>query len=345
MRFSRVLNVVDSHAAGEVGRVVVGGVGDVPGATVFEKRIYLQENLDQLRKLLLFEPRGSVVQNANIIVPAAHPDAQMGYVILESTEYPAMSGSNTICVATVLLETGMLPMAEPVTELALESPAGLIRVRCECRDGKVLNVRFVNQPAFAYYLDARIDVDGLGTLTADVAYGGMTFVIVDAGRLGFALVPSEARALTEIGQRIKQAGAEQLRVSHPDDPRIPGITMTLFAGPLGEREGQLTARNAVVVSPGRVDRSPCGTGTSARLAVLHAKGLIRQGENFIHESITGTTFDSCVESTTRVGRYAAVVPAVAGQAWITGFTQLGLDPTDPFPQGYSLSDTWMTALE
>jgi proline racemase len=196
-------------------------VGNVPGQTMFEKRVYIEQNLDQLRALLLFEPRGAVWHNANIVLPSNNPEASLGYVILESTEYPAMSGSNTMCVATVLLETGMLPMAEPVTELVLESPAGLIRVHCECRDGKVIRAKLYNQPAFVYYQREAIDVPRVGQLTVDVAYGGMTYVLVDAADLGFVLHPDEGRALCEVGQRIKTAAAEQLEVEHPSTPTFP----------------------------------------------------------------------------------------------------------------------------
>ena len=348
MRWSRVVNVVYCHAEGEVGNVVTGGVGDVPGATVFEKRLYLEREMDDLRKLLLFEPRGAVVHNANIIVPATHPDAQLGYVILEATEYPAMSGSNTMCVATVLLETGMLPMTEPVTRLTLESPAGLITVECTCRDGKVLRVRFTNQPAFVYHLQAPVDVAGIGSVMVDVAYGGMTYALVDASALGFGLEPDEARDLCVLGQHIKAAADEQLVAVHPENPLIAGITQTEFMGPVRMVDGIQRARNAVIVSPGRVDRSPCGTGTSARLAVMSAKGQIRPGEDFVHESIIGTTFDSRIESTTRTGPFASVVTSVAGQAWITAMSQVGLDPTDPLshwlhPVRYVVGDPVSTA--
>ncbi len=346
MKFSRMLNVVDCHAEGESGKVVVGGVGNVPGETMFDKRVYLEQNLDQLRELLLFEPRGAVWHNANIVLPSNHPDAQLGYVILESTEYPAMSGSNTMCVATVLLETGMLPMEEPLTELVLESPAGIIKVQCECRDGKVLSAKLYNQPAFVYHLAETIDVPGLGDITVDVAYGGMTYVLVDADALGFSLRSDEARQLCEVGQRVKTAAAEQLVVEHPVNPQIPGITQTAFTGPLRretDAEGKeiVISKNAVIVSPGRVDRSPCGTGTSARLALLHARGEIQVGQLFRHESLIGSHFDSWVENTTSVGDRAAVIPSVAGRSWITSFNQLVLDPADPFPHGYTPSDTWM----
>ncbi|MFC9502864.1 proline racemase family protein [Streptomyces sp. NPDC057002] len=345
MRWNKTLTVVDCHAEGESGRVVVGGVIGIPGETVFDMRTYLATQQDDLRRMLLFEPRGAAHHNANILVPSRHPEAQMGYIILESTEYPAMSGSNTMCVATVLLETGILPMTEPVTNLALESPAGLIRVECDCEDGKVVRVRFVNQPAFCYFLEKPVKVEGLGEIVVDIAYGGMTYVLVDAERIGVELHPSEARTLCELGQRIKKAAAEQIIVCHPDNPEIPGITNTEFTGPLRREEGILTSRNTVVVSPGRVDRSPCGTGTSARLATMHARGQIAQGEPFIHESLIGSRFESSVLDTATVGPYDAVVPRVAGQAWITGLYQMGVDPTDPFPRGFTVADTWMRSID
>lgn len=267
----------------------------------------------------------------------------MGYVIMESEEYPAMSGGNTICVATVLLETGMIQMVEPVTEMTLESPAGLIKLRCECKDGKVLSVRFVNQPAFVYHMDAPVEVDGLGTVVLDVAWGGMAYAIVDAASVGLSLVPDDARQICLIGERIKAATAERLTAMHPENSDYAGITIIEFTDPVRREGDALVAKNAVVVSPGRIDRCPCGTGTSARLAVMHARNEIQPGETFIHESLIGSRFESTIESLTQVGDYDAVVPSVAGQAWITDISQVGLDPTDPFPLGYTLSDSWMRA--
>ncbi len=341
MRFSNILTVVGAHAEGEVGNVVVGGIGDVPGYTMFDKMRYLAENRDEIRQLLLKEPRGNVIRSANVVLPSNHPEAQLGYVVMESTEYPVMSGSNTICVGTVVLETGLVPMVEPVTELVLESPAGLIRLTCTCRDGKVTSVRFRNQPAFAYHLGAAVEVAGLGTLPVDVAWGGMAYVLVDAPSLGFQLAPDEARDLCVVGERIKQAAAAQLPVVHPEHPDFAGITITAFTRPAERIAGVLTARNAVVVSPGRIDRSPCGTGTSARLAVMHAREQIAVGEPFVHESIIGGRFDAMIEELTTVGSFPAVIPSVAGQAYLTDISQVGLDPADPFPQGYTLSDTWL----
>ena len=340
MRFSQSFQVVGVHAEGEVGNVIVGGFGQVPGETMFDKRNYLEHERDWLRKLLLTEPRGQVARNANIVLPSNHPDADAGYVIMESIEYPVMSGSNTICVATVLLETGMLEMTEPTTKLVLESAAGLIPVECTVADGKVTSVRFTNQPAFVYQLDAKVEVAGIGTVTMDVAWGGMAYIIMDAQSLGFRIEPHEGRDICNMVERIKQAAIEQIEAVHPTNPDFPGITIAEITNPPERIDGVLTAKNTVVVSPGRLDRSPCGTGTSARMAVMHARGQLKVGERFVHKSIIDSTFDCRIESTTEVGRIPAVVASVAGQAWITDLSTIVLDPTDPYPLGYRIADTW-----
>jgi proline racemase len=257
---------------------------------------------------------------------------------MESSDYPPMSGSNTICTTTVLLESGMVPMKEPLTVLTLDAPAGPIRVEAECRDGKVKSVKFANVPCFATHLDQSIEVDGLGSVKLDVAYGGAFFAIVDAKSLGFEVEPHEARDLVAVGNKIKAAAAKQLPVGHPENPHINTITFTEFAMPFGG--AGTTSRNAVIVSPGRIDRSPCGTGTSARLAVLHAKGLLKAGQGFTSESIIGSHFQAAIQSETSVANRKAVVPTIAGQAWITGIFQHGFDPSDPFRGGYTLPDTW-----
>ncbi|MFQ5971881.1 MAG: proline racemase family protein [Alphaproteobacteria bacterium] len=344
MRWKRAITVYGCHAEGEYGKVVTGGVLDPPGKTMFDKKRHLEQNADGLRKFLLFEPRGAAVQSANLVLPSSHPEAQAGYVIMESTEYPPMSGSNTICTATVLLETGMLPMREPETRLVLEAPGGLIELTARCRDGKVEQVRFANVPAFVLHLDAPLEVEGHGTIVVDVAYGGMMFALTDATTLGFAIAPDEARDICVLGQKIKAAAVEQLEAVHPENPEIRDVTIAAFTGPVRREGGRLTARNTVVVSPGRLDRSPCGTGTSARLAVMHARGEIRANEIFDHESIIGTHFLSEVVEATRVGGTPAVVTTVAGQAWITSVSQYGCDPGDPFPEGYTLSDTWLQTI-
>jgi proline racemase len=340
MHFTRMINVVGVHAAGEPNEVITGGVLDVPGATMFDKMTYLQNRRDDLRQFLLHEPRGKVSQCVNLVLPSNNPEADTGFVIMESEFYPAMSGTNTICTVTALLETGMIPMIEPVTRLVLEAPAGLVAVAAHCRDGKCESVTFENVPAFVFALDAKVEVEGLGTMTVDVAYGGMIYVLVDAAALGFNIVPGEASELVDLGERIKRAAAEQIRAVHPENPEIHTVNQTLFAGPLRNAEHGLRARNGVIVSPGRLDRSPCGTGTSARMAVMHARGQIGVGEKFVHESILGTEFIGEIVAELDIAGRPAIRPAITGCAWITAFHNYVLDPSDPFPAGYRLGDTW-----
>ncbi len=350
MRLARMIQAVDAHACGEPGRVIVGGVLDVPGATMFEKMAYLRDHADDLRLRMLREPRGYPATCCNLILPPTHPDADAGYVIMEQVEYPGMSGTNTICVVTVLLETGMLPMREPVTDLTLEAPAGLIRVRADCRDGKVTAVTFRNVPAFATHLDTPIEVRGLGAVTVDVAYGGMFYVIAEASQFGLRLTPDEGRDITRITEMVKAAARDQLPVVHPEQPGFAGITIGQLSGPPSGRHADM--RNVVTVSTGEldwdrpstwtgvIDRSPCGTGTSARMATLWAKGRLRLGEDFRHEGILDTVFTGRLVEETTVGPYRAVVPTISGQAWITGFNTIVVDPGDPFPDGFTVGDIW-----
>jgi proline racemase len=249
-----------------------------------------------------------------------------------------MSGSNTICVATVLLETGMVEMREPETTLRLEAPAGVVEVTARCNNGKCESVEFTNVQCFADRLDAQLEVDGLGTLTVDVAFGGMWYAIADAHALGFKLEPSEARELSVVGERIRLAAREQLPCEHPENPEIAGVSIVEIAEPW-QGVGAVT-KNAVVVAPGRLDRSATGTGLSARMAALHARGELHVGDAMTHASVIGSTFDGRIVSETVVGDRPAIVPAIRGSAWITGITQVLVDPTDPFPEGYLLSDTW-----
>src|SRR5437588_5688834 len=337
MRSRRTITVVGCHAGGEIGNVVVGGVLPPVGATVFEQTQTLARD-DSLRRLLLREPRGSVAVHANLIVPSTREDCDAGYIIMEPTEYPAMSGSNTICVATVLLETGMVEMHEPETTLRLEAPAGVVEVHATCHDGKCESVELTNVPCFADRLDAELDVDGLGTIAVDVAFGGMWYAIADAHALGFSLEPTEARELARVGELIRIAAREQLPCAHPDNPEIAGVSIVQIAEPW-QGVGAVS-KNAVVVAPGRLDRSATGTGLSARMAVLHARGVMHTGDAMTHASVIGSTFAGRIVSETTVGEKPAIVPAIRGSAWITGITQVIVDPTDPFPEGYLLSDTW-----
>lgn len=337
MRLDHIVNVVDAHTEGETSRVVVGGMGTVPGTTMLEKRDALMRDGHRLRDFLLCEPRGSVALCADIIFPSSHPDAEFGYVIIESTDYPPMSGTNTINTATVLLETGMVAMEEPVTRFNLEAPGGLVGIEAVCRDGKAESIRFVNRPAFVERLDATVSVPSIGELVVDIAYGGGYFVFVDAAALGYAVVPEEALELARLGETVKRAAAEQIEVVHPELPDVDSITFCCLLAP--PRDGG-HGRNTNIVSPGRLDRSPCGTATSARLAILQARGELGVGEDFVHESILSSRFVGRIEEMTKVGDRAAVVPSITGRSWIYSTAQLGHHPSDPYPQGYRLADTW-----
>ena len=329
--------MIGCHAGGEVGNVVVGGVEPPPGRTVFEQMQALRGD-DKLRRFLLREPRGSVATHANLVVPATRPDCAYGYVIMEPTEYPAMSGSNTICVATVLLETGMVEMHEPETVVRLEAPAGVVEVRCACRDGRVESVELTNVPAFVAHLDTALDVPGVGAISVDVAFGGMWYAIADAVELGFEVEPGEARELCRVGEAIRIAAREQLDCVHPEQPDVAGVSIVQIAEPW--RGIGNVSRNAVVVAPGRLDRSATGTGLSARMAVLHARGLMRVGDAMTHASPIGSTFDGRIVGETELGGIAAIVPAIRGSAFVTGRSELYVDERDPFPEGYLLTDTW-----
>ncbi|MGG1662049.1 proline racemase family protein [Brevibacillus sp. NRS-1366] len=337
MRLTNVIHTVDAHAEGEPSRIVVGGVINIPGRTMFEKKMYLEKEYDEFRRFLLYEPRGSVVLHADLVLSPTDPRADAGFIIMEATDYPAMSGSNTMCTVTVLLETGMIPMQEPVTSLVLESPAGLLPVEAHCRNGKCERVTFTNTPSFVTHLDAKIHVPEIGEMIVDVAYGGAFFVFVDAQALGFKIVPEEAAELSRLGELIKRAAAEQLPVVHPENKDIHTISFTTFVAP--PRVGG-DGRNTTIVSPGRVDRSACGTATSARLAILAERGQLAPGKDYVHESILDTNFIGRILETTTVGPYKAIVPSISGRAWITGFHQLGIDPTDSFKAGFTLSDAW-----
>lgn len=340
MKLSRMITVVGAHAEGEPNEVITGGVLNVPGTTMFEKARWLETQGDELRAFLLHEPRGKVTMCTNLVLPTNNPEADAGYVIIEPASYPPMSGTNTLCTVTVLLETGMIQMKEPYTELTLEAPGGLIRVRAECCDGKVLSVSFKNVPSFILHRDKMIEVEGYASLRVDVAYGGMLYVIADAKDCGFDITPDEAADLSVVGEKVKKAAAEQLPTVHPENEAIHTVNQTLWAGPVREENGVKTARNGVIVSPGRLDRSPCGTGTCARLALLHARGDVKLGEDFIHESIIGTRFSGKIFATGSIKAIPSVSVEITGRAWITAFHQYVLDPSDPFPTGYMLSDTW-----
>jgi len=339
MRSSNIVHVVSCHAEGEVGDVIVGGVAPPPGNTIWEQSRFISSD-QTLRNFLLNEPRGGVFRHVNLLVPPKHPNADMGWIIMEPEHTPPMSGSNSMCVATVMLETGIFPMVEPETNLVLEAPGGLIEICARCRKGKVVRVTTKNVPSFVDRLDAQLEVRGFGTLVVDVAYGGDSFVIVSAKDLGFALTQDEARDLASLGIAITNAANDQLGFRHPLNPDWSHISFCQMAGPLERVDGRKTAKNTVAIQPGKLDRSPCGTGCSARLAVLYKRGEIGVGETFIGRSIIDSSFECRIEETGAIGDTETVVPSLSGRAWLTGMHQHMLDPDDPWPGGYKITDTW-----
>lgn len=342
MRTSKVVHVVSCHAEGEVGDVIVGGVLPPPGATVWEQSRWIAAD-EGLRNFVLNEPRGGVFRHVNLLVPPKDPRAQMGWIIMEPADTPPMSGSNSICVATVLLDTGIIPMTEPVTRMVLEAPGGLIEVEAECRNGKAERISVKNVPSFVDRLGAVIEVEGIGTLTVDTAYGGDSFVLVDAASVGIEIAPVNAREIAVTGMKITKAANEQLGFRHPAND-WNHISFCQFTDPVVRAGDVLTGKNAVAIRPGKIDRSPTGTGCSARMAVLFARGEMKIGDRFVGRSIIDTEFHCRIDSVVDINGTAGISPVISGRAWVIGTHQLMVDPDDPFQAGYRLSDTWPADL-
>lgn len=339
MRSTRQVHVVGCHAAGEVGDVIVGGVAPPPGDTIWEQARWIAED-GTLRDFMLNEPRGGVFRHVNLLVPPKDPRAAMGWIIMEPVHTPPMSGSNSICVSTVLLETGIVPMEEPVTRFLLEAPGGLVAIEAQCRGGKAESITVRNHPSFAAAVDVPLEVESHGTLTVSTAYGGDSFVIVDADALGFTIQPDEGRALADLGARLTRAATEQLGFKHPTNPDWRHISFCLFAGGLTDGNEGLETRHAVAIEPGKIDRSPTGTALSARMALLRATGRMKVGDQLTARSIIESVFAGRIEEETEIGGLPAIIPSITGSAWITGNFQYLLDPADPWPGGYRVGDTW-----
>ena len=339
MKSSKLIHIVSCHAEGEVGNVIVGGVAPPKGDTLWDKALWINQD-QKLRQFVLNEPRGGVFKHVNLLIPAKNPKAHQGFIIMEPEHTPPMSGSNSICVSTVLLDTGMIEMKEPITEFVLEAPGGLVPVKAYCENGKAKSIEVHNVASFADQLDVYIEVEGLGTLKVDTAYGGDSFVFINAQDLGFQIKPDEAKDIAEIGSKITAAANQQLNFTHPTNSDWNHISFCQITLPLFKEEGVKVSRNTVVIDPGKLDRSPCGTGCSARMALLHAKGELKKGDRMIGRSIIDSRFDCSIVEETMVGKKKAIIPSIRGRAWITGTHQLMLDPEDPWPEGYRLSDTW-----
>lgn len=339
MRSTKIIHVVSCHAEGEVGDVIVGGVAPPPGETLWEQRGWIAQD-QRLRNFVLNEPRGGVFRHVNLLVPPKHPEAQAAWIIMEPEDTPPMSGSNSICVATVLLDSGIIPMQEPITEMVLEAPGGLVRVRAECANGKAERIYVENLPSFASRLSVPLEVAGLGTITVDTAFGGDSFVVVDPEALGVALVEENARQIAELGIRITNAANAQFRFEHPEKPDWAHHSFCLFAGKIAREGTNLRAQSVVAIQPGKLDRSPTGTAVSARMAILQARGEMGPEDRFTGVSIIGSEFHGRILGAAKVGAIDAIRPEISGRGWITGTHQHMLDPSDPWPAGYRLSDTW-----
>lgn len=341
MRWSKTVTLVEAHAEGEVGRVVTGGVIDVPGKTIADKLRHINEVDDSLRRFLVFEPRASAQMSTCLIFPPTRPDADIAFMILQGDKAHAMSGSNSICLTTVLLETGMLEMKEPETVVRIETASGIVTARATCRNGKCERVTLTMNPSYADQLDAVVDVEGFGKIKVDIAYGGIFYALIDPAQFGLEIRPDLAKKLVEAGSAVHRAVNAQLEIAHPEIPEIKGISYTMFVG--HNAEGQL--KGATIMAPGRIDRSPCGTGNSARLAVAAARGLAKPGDTFTARSIIDSTFEVTHGGNTSVAGRPAVQPIISGRGWIHGIHQIGVDPTDPYPHGYSVADTWGDAFD
>jgi len=331
MRFERVISTIDAHAAGEPLRIITAGLPPLQGGTVLERRRYMAEHYDDIRRTLLFEPRGHADMYGAVLTPPVTPGADFGVLFLTNEGYSTMCGHGVIALTTVLLETGMIARREPRTEVVYDSPAGLIRASAALEDGRVTAVAFRNVPAFRY-ADGLDLATSAGRVRADVTYGGAFYALVDAADVGFEILPENAAALTRLGMEIKRAVDHEIEVVHPDEPELRGIYGTIFSEPPRTAGGD--GRNITIYAEGAVDRSPCGTGTSAKLACLYADGRISRGQPYVHESVIGTTFTGRVLEETSVGSYPAVETEIAGRGFLTGFQQFVVDPEDVTAGGF-----------
>jgi proline racemase len=336
MNWNRCLDLLQVHCQGEIGKVIVGGAPEIPGATALDKMNHINTVDDSLRRFVTFEPRANVAMTVNLVLAPTRPDADAGFIVLQADRAHPMSGSNCICVVTALLESGRIAMREPQTIVQLDTPAGLITARAECREGRCLSVSVDNVPSFAEMLDREIDTPKWGRIRADVAFGGVYYALVDVHQIGLTIEPKYARALAEAGIELKALLAEQVTVQHPVLSGVDEIAYVMFR----DREPDGVVRTCTTLKPGRVDRSPCGTGSSANLACLFARNAVQVGDRRTSRSIIGGEFLAEAIGTTEVSGRRAVLPRITGRAYVYGREQLRIADDDPFPRGFALSDTW-----
>jgi proline racemase len=333
MRSRLVLHAVDSHTEGMPTRVITGGVGVIPGATMSERRVHFMEHMDHLRTLLMYEPRGHASMSGAILQPPTRPDADFGVLFIEVSGCLPMCGHGTIGVATVLVETGMVPVVEPVTTVRLDTPAGLVTAEVHVEDGAARAVTLANVPAYSVALDRKITLPSGRTVTYDMAYGGNYYAILPLEQFDLPFDRARKNEILAAGLELMAAINEQDEPVHPLDPSVRACHHVQFLAPDATPQ---YSRHAMAIHPGWFDRSPCGTGTSARMAQLHARGQLEVGQEFVNESFIGTRFTGRLLDETTIGDLPGVLPSITGRAWITATAQYLLDPTDPFPAGFLL---------
>jgi len=341
MRWKKTITMVEAHAEGEVGRIVTSFVNDIPGKTMLAKMNYINQVDDSLRRFLVFEPRGYAQMSTNLIFEPIHKEADIGFLILQGDKAHAMSGSNSICLVTVLLETGRIEMIEPETVVTLDTPAGLVRAVANCKNGKCEQVTLDMTPSYADQLDRIIEVEGLGEVKVDIAFGGIFYALIDPVQFDLKILPENARQLVDIGTRIHRAVNSQLDIRHPELEDLKGISYTMFVG----HDSDGVMKGATILPPGRIDRSPCGTGNSARLAVMEARGQVKVGQSLKARSIIDSEFQVEIVAKKTIAGKSGILPRVSGRGWIHGIHQVGVDPSDPYPHGYKVSDCWGDAFD
>lgn len=334
MKFSRTIQAIDSHTAGEATRIVVGGIPNIKGNTMPEKKQYLEDHLDHIRTAIMLEPRGHNDMFGSVMTQPCDPDADFGIIFMDGGGYLNMCGHGSIGAMTVAVETGVVPMEEPVTKVVMEAPAGIIKGDVKVENGKVQSVSIFNVPAFLYKKDQEVELPGVGKVKFDISFGGSFFAIVHASQLGLKIEPKNAAKLTDLAMELRDIINREIEIQHPTLEHIKTVDLVeIWDEPTNEKA---TYKNVVIFGQGQVDRSPCGTGTSAKLATLHARGELKEGEKFVYESILGTLFEGEIVGTTKVGEFDAVLPKITGSAYMTGFNNFLIDEDDPVKYGFIL---------
>ncbi len=336
MRWKRTIQLLDVHCEGEIGKVAIGGVPKIPGNSIAEQLNHINTVDDSLRRFLCLEPRSGSTGSVNLLVPPKRPEADAGFIILQADQAHAMSGSNAICVTTALLESGIVEMKEPETVVMLDTAAGLVKATATCRDGRCERVKLTMVPSFVQQLDVEVDTPDWGRIKMDLCFGGVFYALVDVAQIGTTIEKANARRIVEAGMMLKDLVNRTIPVVHPEIPEIKGVAYVMFR----DTEADGTVRTCTTMWPGRVDRSPCGTGSSANLATLHARGLAKVGDVFKSRSIIGSEFEVGLESVTEVAGRPAIIPTISGRGWTFGLHQVALDPFDPLADGFALTDTW-----